>query len=321
MYKEYAIDPSVFTSYDRLRMILNNFGWDVGKVVCDFPDNSWILAVYQHVKKTETIMPKELKKIQVYLEQFQSKLCRRRGNFSVKKLVWLDSAKKEHEKKPFTAIVSHSEDGTIPILNCDDHDKLRVRPSKHVKRTEKDLAISVSLLLQNSKRILFIDPYFDNSYMRTFERMLSDVFSEGYQSPYEKIIEIHTKIDCERNDDLNVAYRTQTAKLEKLPTHIPEGKVVKIYFWRENEREELHNRYIVTNLGGITFGHSVAAEKRFSEKDYVSSDILAHLSDDDRNKLLEDYRKGSGVYELVGELEIVGIKGAQKTVIHARGGR
>ena len=121
-----------------------------------------------------------------------------------------------------------------------------VEREKVIKRNADELADAVGVLLSNAREIIFIDPHFDPykpKARKTLKSFLLKVASRNNGIPIERV-EFHTSFreirdfsgECER----------------RLPQRIPTGIKVRIVRWKERDGGEgLHNRYILTDRGGV----------------------------------------------------------------------
>ena len=111
------------------------------------------------------------------------------------------------------------------------------------------MATLIASLLLLSKEIIFIDPYFNPSkrqYKQSFKAFFQLIESRDIED-LPKRIEIHTK------DQLSADYlKDQCIRL------IPNGLQTTIKIWRQRTNgEALHNRYILTDIGGVIFPHGL----------------------------------------------------------------
>ena len=119
-----------------------------------------------------------------------------------------------------------------------------------VNRTAQDMANSGGILLSHCRWVKFIDPYFSQcrpGHKLSMSAFLSIMAKERPVGPPEKI-EIHTSGDGATSDHLKGFY-------EKI---VPPGMMVTLHLWRQKiGGQRLHNRYILTDLGGISFQHGL----------------------------------------------------------------
>jgi hypothetical protein len=86
-----------------------------------------------------------------------------------------------------------------------------------------------------------------------------------------------------------------------LPTVVPDGLTLVIRRLQKRVGEgKPHNRYILTDLGGVMFGNS------FDEGDPGETDDVALLSNHAYQRRLGEYAGSKLAFDLEGEVELVG---------------
>jgi hypothetical protein len=112
------------------------------------------------------------------------------------------------------------------------------------------MAACVALLLRISHEVMFVDPHFRLQELRhrqPLETFLTAVLEERYGV-------LPTRIEIHIGDSLGFEY-FKTECEQRLPSIVPEGIQVHIVRWREKDGgEKLRNRYILTDIGGMSFG-------------------------------------------------------------------
>ena len=135
-------------------------------------------------------------------------------------------------------------------LEEDDDGRWAVKRGRFVVRNTEEMANAVAPLLQYSSQVLFIDPYFSPerlSHRRPLEAFLERLVHLGIGHPPQRV-EVHTAEKKEEN-----FFRRECET--KLPQCIPEGMHVRFRRLRQRTYgEKFHNRYILTDLAGISFG-------------------------------------------------------------------
>jgi hypothetical protein len=167
-----------------------------------------------------------------------------------------------------------------------------------VERMAIHMAERVAPLLCFSKRILFIDPYFRPDkikWRRPLQAFLEVATNRRRRAELLKV-EIHVK------DDLETGLFTDYSK-RSLPEIIPSGIRVRIVQWHERDRgEKLHNRFILTDLGGVSFG--VGLDDSDGE-DGQTDDILL-LNEETYNLRFAQYTGSPPAFDLVSEITVDG---------------
>jgi hypothetical protein len=123
-----------------------------------------------------------------------------------------------------------------------------------VRRVAANMADAVGPMLRIADRVILVDPHFnptDLRYRRTFEAFLSKV-AEG--APPTSV-EVQAAADKPSSPDGHF-YKTQCES--RLKTLIPRRMPVRFLRWNERPGgEPLHNRYILTDVGGVSFQHGL----------------------------------------------------------------
>lgn len=124
------------------------------------------------------------------------------------------------------------------------------------------MAAALAPLLNAARKIIFVDPYFDPAeerYTGTFTAFLNAVYSKPARTR-PAVIELYTNLSERRSNSSGQksAYDRgvfQSRCKQFLEQRLPSGERIKIIYLKEKRQngERLHNRYILTNLGGVSF--------------------------------------------------------------------
>ena len=110
-------------------------------------------------------------------------------------------------------------------------------------------------------------------------------------------IELHTE---DRDDTPSWTEFRKECK-DKLPSIIPEGLTLTVYRWKKRDGgERLHNRYILTDIGGVFFGIGLD-EGNLGETD----DVVRFRADSYRQRW-NDYDERNGTFDLDGKVSLEG---------------
>jgi hypothetical protein len=143
-------------------------------------------------------------------------------------------------------------------------------------------------LLLSARHIIFVDPYFKASGVRFVEtyRSLLDIVASRYDKSLVTV-ELHTGVEREfkqpktsRDELIEKKCASEIVEvIEKFRKKlIPEGINFRVVVWQElkpcegrKKCEELHNRYIFTDIGGVMLGHGFDEEMwdRESTDDFI----------------------------------------------------
>ncbi len=170
---------------------------------------------------------------------------------------WLASALREHERCPFRAIVAGSNPGGHAAVllhdDIDDDPLWQVTRGVVVDRRAEAMADAIASTLRLSKRIVLVDPYFRPKRSENLEVLESFCERMSRSRPGLPPEQLTILTDFSRNRGTHEYFRD--ACKEKLPRRVPEGlRVVVRRLERKNGRDQMHNRYVLTELCGIQFG-------------------------------------------------------------------
>jgi len=262
MIQEYAIDPESLVTWarDRLacRHIKDNFGIGTPRIMSDFPKlKNWrkqLRIAATSLDDTSRSNLEELFKLLIEKTVTRSG-CEYDGND-----LWIDNVEKENKRHLFKAILAtdnpnnneqvllSDEVGDWPAKLWDAPDRLTA------KRDMLSMTNILRPLLQKSTEILFVDPFFRADEYR-FREPVCAFLRESINCsiyPTKQRVEIHVSADY-RNSPPADYFKKEC--LAKLPQKIPKNLELKIRRWKQKpDREKLHNRYILTELGGVSFG-------------------------------------------------------------------
>ena len=173
---------------------------------------------------------------------------------------WIRNAVDEHNLRPFHAIVSTKNHNKTPsvILGQDidptDPPALwSVPTSRRIKRRANEMAECVHTLLTQAREVLFIDPYYGPARLThrvPLTKFLASIADrDGRLMPNR--IEYHTS-----NFDNNIP--ALKAGLEQwVKPSLAASVTLTVVRWNE---KEMHNRYIVTDRGGVMFGNGLGQD-------------------------------------------------------------
>ena len=176
---------------------------------------------------------------------------------------WGQDFAPEHHRFPFAGILSSK----LPVNGepCRNLDWLRT-PACHlltcqtndcVLRTAQAMNEILLPLLQNAAKITFVDPYF----------FPNERFRDPYRLHLASIaVSSHVRVQGARTVTIVCAAdtgRTACPATEfkhscegVLPSWLPEGLTLNIYRIKNIPgKQEVHNRYILSDIGGVSFGH------------------------------------------------------------------
>jgi hypothetical protein len=310
MIHEYALEPETVASWYEQKLFglfVQQFGFDAGRVVARYP-KKWRKLVWEAFEAAfgAAATEKDKTRMAELLKQLTSPEIVRPGHIWDPANDWLSNAETEHARKPFHAIVASKNPRSNAIAICLD-DILSGTPttwhnsnSTTVLRTAEAMANCIAPMLRCAKKILFIDPHFRASKTK-FCNPLAHFLSEISLGDPTIVVEFHTGHTTD--DAPNWDYFRKECE-DHLPSIIPIGLTLTIRRWKNRDGgERLHNRYILTDIGGVQFGVGL------DEGDRGTSDDVTRLSADTYRRRMEDYSGPAYAFDVDGKISVKGRAG------------
>jgi len=251
MIGEYAVNPELLLDQDMCRLLALSFGIHRGRLVSQFPKH-WESLVWAAIADAK---PVAKKRIEETLARLSKRTFPRLHEWIDGD--WLDEALREHSARPFHAILSRRRDARCrEVLAEDDLDETNVlwnvETTCSCRRTAIEMSKRAELLLARAKEILFIDPYFrlEHRFLNPLRAFLNCVNRRTTGVPILSV-EYHTVKQNEQGTDEWFAAECDRQLHRLIPSQIP----FRLVRWQKHERH--HNRYILTNDGGLMFGHGL----------------------------------------------------------------
>lgn len=251
MIYEYAISPLLMTDPRDMNFFRGSLGADQGRLISDIPRKRWVRLARKAILDSDN---KDVakKRLSVSLDRLErNALIRRNTVPDVASDIWLDHALAAHADRPFRAILAETYDGDDTCVFTSDMDfadePLWAAPvDASVDRSAQEMIRAIRPMLDCAREVVLIDRNFDPGKYRwrPFLEELAWFISQRTFSPSinkmafhvgDKIAAGHIQHGCERHF---------SAKL-------PAGMRIDFHLW---PWDELHDRYVLTDLGGVRFG-------------------------------------------------------------------
>jgi len=271
MIREYALDPTCIGEWPVFRYLIENFGVPQGRLISEFP-GKWLRMVYD---SCGSFSFQQKQKLQVELVRIKKQgLCKTSRPYDGN-LKWLENALAQHDNKPFHAIISAKSDAEKQLLDASEITEADplwgVQRTMIVPRNAQAMAAAVGKLLSVAKHIILIDPHFGPENAR-HRRPLQAFLRAAMQnrSIGAPVIEVHTQ--AKSTEDF---FRDECRN--RLSNLIPAGLTVRFVRWTARRGgQPLHNRYILTDLGGVSFLHGLDDGRAGESDDIALLDCESH---------------------------------------------
>jgi hypothetical protein len=314
MIHEIAIEPDLVATWHdprEARFFVAQIGLGQPRVACRFPSKEWERLVMQALDQLglePVALQGARKRLETLLRHLSEHGTQRDGTLPLQE-TWLDSATKEHRRRPFHAILVQR--APIKASYLLDGETLRHdTPGWHfdpgpVRRDGVELAKALAPMLRCATQIRIVDTYFDAAeerFRQPFAQMLQHIGERAVR------IEIHTTPGGgreERTPDRTLAEQKARDAVSHLGPLLPPKTELTFFVWAEQDErgrrvpagEQLHNRYVLTNVGGVAVQAGV---DRCREHDTSATDDVTVLSAAQFKARWAQYARGSrSMHEVV----------------------
>lgn len=304
MIKEFAVDPEVMASWKNFQLLWDDFGVGRGRLISRYP-KAWNKTVYELAQQLNADKPVRASSLCEKIRSAPHKFIPSRRDFDPA-MTWLDNAEACSTARPFDAIIAQvNSRSNAAVVAVDDLDKekppFKVKTWGKISRTASEMLRCARLLLENSDEIILVDPYFDAGAARFQNPLLEFLAIRPAGRPWKRC-EFHT-YHREKDSATHLANRIYNCR-RHLPECVPAGNTLRLHFWTRNAQgEEMHPRFLLTELGGIKFDFGL------DEGDGVLDTTIATLVDHDFVQTLRaDYTSPSPTFQITPDciVEIVG---------------
>lgn len=257
MIYEYAIEPELAVDWGKdrseYRYYVDKFGIGTSRIMSEFPGfKNWRKQFKQAAANADP--DNELPRITAIFNLLAERRIQRIGYEYNGIIPWLENAEIENERQEFQAILSRVNPRKhVKVLKKGDVDTSafwKVDDQDFCPRKAKSMSEFITPLLANCSELHFIDPHFgaeNPRFRKPLEAFINTLAANRSARPSMRKIALHT------SDKADFGYFKNEC-LSQLQPRIPAEFKLIIQRWKErNGGEELHHRYILTDIGGIKF--------------------------------------------------------------------
>ena len=261
MIYEYAIEPEIVVEWAKSRLscryIIDNFGLGKPRLMSDYPKlKNWRKQFRQAASSLDDIAMARLEEL--FLRLTEKKIHRDDFQYDGIKS-WRANSEGEHKRQPFRAILAKENPNNNGQVLINAHigdwpeELWEAKQGMTVSRKAEAMASALSSMLRNSQEIVFIDPYFRANKKECRDPLKAFLHECVKKTPSSKsiILKLQASADIDKAPSANI-FKEECEK--NLPDLIPSGFSITITRWKQRDKgERLHNRYILTDLGGVIF--------------------------------------------------------------------
>lgn len=299
MHSEYAVEPTAIGSdWPTFKYLIEKFSFDEGRLISRLP-SKWEKKVIAAAKDAN------LSDVQILSIIERLKSTKKARVFDLGRKIengedWIDCVLREHAHRPFRGIICKKKPtGCAEALtpdNCDDDNPLfKVSRSRDVNRVADEISAALFFLLAPATEIDVVDPFFDlrpskGDFLGPIAALLAKLSTAGFSN---KTLRIHYRTHNSRPPDHMVAKDAPdlTAGL------IPPGFKLQLFEWAEIEGgKDLHDRFFLTNFGGIQIGIGPAAAAEGKDTTFTL------LDDDHAQNWRLRFEPNATIYNRIGRI-------------------
>ena len=321
MIYEYAIDPEC--DQNTLWQALSQFGIHRGRILCECPSNfRKKLKKAIHAAAGDDHVERD-----ILVAQFEQMLDegwfikRPVSAYDPTQDTWIQRILPEHQRQPFRGLICDGPKELDCVLTKYDLRDANpfwfVDQTPIVQRTANDIAQAFAPLGRISTDLLIIDPFF-GEHPHDFASIPAIIeASNSEQTPLQRV-EIHTvhePLNSKRKGMAEIRKSVEHALGTEFRCTLPKSLRIRVFVWETvNEGDNFHDRYILTNLGGVGVSLGLDVGKNDGLRDHMNtvfllSPKLYQLRKDqfDTDSVPYKRRNSKSVihYKLMEELELV----------------
>jgi hypothetical protein len=321
MFYEYALEPELVAQWcDRagFAAFMQRFGVDARRIVSRFPKR-WERGVddaFLRKYPTPSLMQNQ-RKTQIISHLMKRTVRRGSVNFETD-IPWLENAEKEHGERPFNGIIAgaNPREHTAVAVVCSADDILErfdqsFPSSREVERSAAEMAAAISPLLRCCDYAVFVDPHFDakRRFLDPFRLFMEELVIKRVTTTTPRT-ELHIAVENMLDPALELRRANERiASLQRaLSSILPSGHSLRIIVWRERLMgQKLHNRYLLTDIGSVSFGIGLDCNEDSFNPSYshVQTDDIHCLSEDHQDRRWCEYIS-TPAFDKVVEISITG---------------
>ncbi|WKZ70022.1 MAG: hypothetical protein QY331_01985 [Melioribacteraceae bacterium] len=252
MIKVFTLDPSSIRTIDDIFELRARFGIEQFRLLWKFPTR-WNFLLKENLKSR--FKTKERKKAYLLLEKLSDFIIEIPENVvkdenSITLESWIIKADELYSTHKHNGIISNKNPNSKPHIKSIDEleswEEFNTSDCSRVKREAEEMSGCAAPLLYGSSQIHFVDPYFQmlgDKHIRPLEVFIKQVFG-NLRSNNNVELYYHTG-DSVLGGNIELKLKPIFERL------LPKKTTIKIVRWPDNS---LHNRFILTDIGGISFG-------------------------------------------------------------------
>lgn len=255
MLGEYAVDPEGVASMQNPVAFLDLFGVDTGRMLTNHrKPRKWLADVMNSAARQlehGRLSQKQFMRLEDLVRDLKTSAEFQREKFLPENslgrhfdgnLCWLEATLKEHSIRPFEAVIADDPRADFAPVDADSaQHRFQVMRHLEVPQTEGELQKALSSLLNVSREVWLVDPYFKVSEAR-FKRVIQTLCTS-----HPHLQEV-TVVLADRKGEID----SGTAIWDMKKLALPASVRVHVNVLKERpDGPQFHNRFVLTNVAGV----------------------------------------------------------------------
>lgn len=281
MLNVFALDPEIIRDTGQFRYCTEHCHPSKGRLIADLPPGSWPVRIYEIIKELR-LRTKEEAKLKRWAQKVvkDQLIDRPKTYWDYLESSWIKNAENEHQREPFSLIVSphyhraNDEDQKYPPDELDsDVSAWNTPTGVQIERSPIEFVKAILPMLQLAKEIHFVDRFFNveaNSlYTQNYKQIIADLAEYHNSSSSFPSLVIHC---CPDANNVPTRAHFENGLENHYAPLIPRGKSIKTILWEVESTERgahyFHNRYVLCNHFGVMVGYGTdSARQRTDARD------------------------------------------------------
>jgi hypothetical protein len=303
LWKEYAIEPSLFANYHLGNEILAGIGIEHGRIVGALP-RRWEREV-----RRATVGQRDLerRRVEERLLRLKDAIIPRQLDWNGDRS-WRDQAFEAHGREPFDCILigepdphPAAVDATLGLdgVRCWEAERRLIVP-----RFAENLAVAVRPILCQARTVIIVDAYFNPSepmrrskWLPPIQALAATLAIDGRLRRFE----VHALDPRDERRRWGNGMFSANCRAN-LVNALPHGLRLAVMLWRErNDGLQFHERLIVTDIGGVVVDPGI------DEGQDGETYTLRLLSNREIPEYLAKFAPATAPYDLVEDEVVIGI--------------
>lgn len=264
MFEEFAVDPALVTEWEFFKELRDKFGVFEGRFIADYPHKEWKKAVSELLEK-RAHGPNPVRNSATIVEWLRSpggsrdlRIARRKRLYRCCES-WLANA--EQQSESFHAILSAKQTTAENGICMQETTSLageplfRIECQPRVRRIPEQILAVAKPLLRMAKRVKWIDRFLaafdeDGRLRCKLQTVVAFLDWLGKDNIAISQLELHLEEPSRGSRDV-LAQEIQS----RVQGHLTSTTKLSIHWWAASEGENIHPRFLLTDIGGLQFDH------------------------------------------------------------------